>query len=215
MSQQATINILLWLQTFIGFLVSIRAFYLYIKSRNDDLAIVGIAMLTIALASISGLVADNLFARTDGVFGGKLNVLWFEYGGQTISYLFLFLSTLQGSVNYLNRLKRWHLLVTAFLVVLLLLTPVIPPFTGPIPQAVLSFTRSIVCFIIFLRYVTFFFTKATRFSFLMTFAFMLLTFGLAVITVQFFPNGPIIFVYVGYAMRISGLLSLLLAFLLG
>src|SRR6266480_9681 len=140
MSQQVTINLLLWIQTFIGFLVSTRAFYLYIKRRNDDLAIVGIAMITIALASVSGLVANNLFARTDGVFGGKINVLWFEYGGQTISYLFLFLSTLQGSMNYLNRLKRWHLLVTALLVVLLLLTSVIPPFSGPIPQAILSFT---------------------------------------------------------------------------
>src|SRR5947208_11430788 len=116
MSQQDTINVLLWMQIFIGFLVSVRAFYLYIRSRSDDLAIIGIAMLTIAVASVSGLVADNFFARTDGIFGGKINVLWFEYGGQTISYLFLFFSTLQGSMDYLDRLKRWHLLVTVLLV---------------------------------------------------------------------------------------------------
>jgi hypothetical protein len=215
MSQQQIINILLYIQTAIGCLVAIRAFYLYARSRSEDLAIVGIAMITIALASVSGLVADNLFASANSNFGGTFNVLWFEYGGQTISYFFLFLSTLQGSENYLRYLLRWHLVVTVLLIILLLLTPVIPPFSGPISQAILSNSRSIVCFVIFIRYVTIFFTKATRFSFLMALAFMLLTFGIAVITAQFFPNGPIIFIYVGYAMRISGLISLLLAFSLG
>jgi hypothetical protein len=215
MDQQQTINILLCIQTAIGSLVAIRAFYLYARSRSEDLAIVGIAMITIAIASISGLVADNFFARSDTIFGSTINILWFQYGGQTMSYFFLFLSTLQGSGNYLNRLLRWHLLVTGLLIVLLLLTPVVPSFSGPIPQAVLSNSRGLVCFIIFLRYITLFFAKATRFSFLMALAFMLLAFGIVIITAQFFPHGPIIFIYVGYAMRISGLISLLLAFSLG
>ena len=215
MSQQQTINLLLFIQTAIGLLVALRAFYLYARSRNEDLAVVGIAMITIAVASVSGLVADNFFARSYSIFGSRFNILWFQYGAQTISYCFLFLSTLQGSGNYLNRLLRWHLLVTVLLILLLLLTPVIPSFSGPIPQALLSNSRSLICFIIFFRYVTIFFMKSTRFSFLMALAFMLLAFGIVVITAQFFPNGPMIFIYVGYAMRISGLVSLLLAFSLG
>src|SRR5437660_255130 len=104
MSQQQTINLLLFIQTAISLLVAIRAFYLYARSRSEDLAVVGIAMTTIAVASVSGLIADNFFARSDSIFGSTFNILWFQYGAQTISYFFLFLSTLQGSGNYLNRL---------------------------------------------------------------------------------------------------------------
>src|SRR5215469_175781 len=119
MNQHQIINILLFIQTGIGLLVAIRAFYLYAQSRSEDLAIVGIAMITIAFASVSGLIADNIFASANASFGGTFNVLWFQYGGQTVSYFFLFLSTLQGSENYLKYLLRWHLLITALLVVIL------------------------------------------------------------------------------------------------
>ena len=216
MTQQQTINLLLSIQAFIGFLLAIRAFYLYSKTQSDELIILGISMLTIAIASLSGLAADNLFAApSSNVFGGTYNVLWFQYGGQTLSYFFIFLSTLQGPSEYISRLKGWHIAITVLLLVVLLLTPIIPPFSGPIPQALLSVTRSIVCFVIFLRYTTLFFTKETRFSFLMMTAFLLLTFGIAIITAQFFPHGPILLVYVGYALRISGLLVFLSAFFLG
>jgi hypothetical protein len=171
-------------------------------------------MITIAAASVSGLIVQNFFASSTQ-FGGKFNVLWFQYGGQTISYLFIFLSTLQGSDNYLSRLKNWHLVVTALLVLVALATPIIPLFSGPNYQAVLSNTRSLVCFIVFARYSYFFFSKESRFSFLMALAFLLVTFGLIIVTAQFYPNGPIIDVYIGYALRISGMVILFLAFWLG
>lgn len=216
MTQQQTINLLLSIQASIGLIIAVRAFYLYSKTRSDELIILGIAMLTIAVSSLSGLAADNLFATPSShIFGGTYNVLWFQYGGQTLSYFFIFLSTLQGTSEYISRLKGWHIAITALLVVVLLLTPIIPPFSGPIPQALLSVTRSIICFVIFLRYTTLFFTKETHFSFFMMVAFLLLTFGIAIITVQFFPNGPILLVYVGYALRISGLIAFLSAFFLG
>ena len=64
MSQQQTINLLLCIQTFVGLLIAARAFYLYAKNRTDDLFILGTAMITIAAASVSGLIADNLFASS-------------------------------------------------------------------------------------------------------------------------------------------------------
>jgi hypothetical protein len=202
------------IQALISLSIALRAFYLYRKIRNDDLVILGTALITITAASLSALVADNIFASTERAYGGTFNVQWFEYGGQTVGYLFIWLSSLQGPTSYLSRLRRWQIGVTMLLVVVLFLTPIIPPFPSPIPQALLSVTRSIVCFIIFLRYLAIFFKKESRFSFLMALAFLLLTFGIIIITSQFFPNGPIVLVYTGYALRLSGLISFLLAFLL-
>src|SRR5438477_6466687 len=120
MSQQQTINLLLYIQTFISLLIATRAFYLYAKNRTDDLFILGTAMVTIAAASVSGLIADNLFVDNTHHFGGTFNVLWFEYGGQTISYFFIFLSTLQSSDSNPSHLTRWQLIVTALLVLVAL-----------------------------------------------------------------------------------------------
>lgn len=214
MSQQQTVNVLLVIQASIGVLIAIRALYLNTKNRSDELVILGIAMITIAAASVSGLIADNLFPRGNGLFGGTLNVLWFEYGGQTISYLFIFLSTLQGPEQYIRDLKRWQFVVTILFVGLLACTPLFPPL-APNAQAVLSNTRTAICAIVFFRYTYFFFAKETLFSFLMALAFFLLTFGILIITVQFYPHEPLIDIYVGYAMRISGLISLFLAFWIG
>jgi hypothetical protein len=215
MSQQQTINLLLYIQTFVSLLIAARAFYLYARNRSDDLFILGTAMITIAAASVSGLIADNLFVDNTNRFGGTFNVLWFEYGGQTISFFFIFLSTWQNVDSNTNNLKRWQLIVTALLVLVALATPIIPPFSSPHYQAILSNTRSLICFIIFARYSYFFFSKESRFSFLMALAFLLLTFGLIIVTAQFYPNGPIIDIYIGYALRISGLIVLLLAFWIG
>ena len=215
MNQQQTINLLLYIQTFIGLLIAARAYYLYAKNRTDDLFILGTAMITIVAASVSGLIADNLFVNDTNHFGGTFNVLWFEYGGQTISYFFIFLSTFQNLDNNPGQLKRWQLIVTALLVLVALATPIIPPFSSPNYQAILSNTRSLVCFITFARYSYFFFSKESRFSFLMGLAFLLLTFGLIIVTAQFYPSGPIIDIYIGYALRISGLIVLLLAFWIG
>lgn len=215
MSQQQTINILLYLQAFIGLLIAARAFYLYTRNRSDDLFILGIAMTTIAIGSVSGFIADNFFASSTHRFGGIYNVLWFEMGGQTINFFFIFLSTFQNSDGNLSNLKRWQLIVTALLVLVALATPIIPPFPSPNDQAILSNTRSLMCFIIFARYSYFFFSKESRFSFLMALAFFLLTFGIIIVTAQFYPNGPIIDIYIGYALRISGFIILFLAFWIG
>jgi hypothetical protein len=43
----------------------------------------------------------------------------------------------------------------------------------------------------------------------------MLTFGLIIVTAQFYPNGPIIDIYIGYTLRISGLVILFLAFWIG
>jgi hypothetical protein len=214
MSQLQTINLLIFIQTFISLIIGIRAFYLYTKNRSTDLFILGIAMITITATGTSAFIADNFFATTQR-FGGIYNVLWFVYGGDSTSYFFIFLSTLPTSDSRPNHLKRWHLIATALLVLVALATPIIPPFPNPNYQAILNNVRSLVCFITFARYSYFFFNKESRFSFFMALAFFLLTFGYIIVTAQYYPNSPILDVYIGYAFRISGLIVLFLAFWIG
>lgn len=213
MSQQQTINLLICIQTFFSLLIATRAFYLYTKNRSDDLFILGVAMLTISATGITAFIADNFFASPQR-FGGIYNTLWFVYGGDTASYFFIFLSTLQRSDSNPSHLKRWQMFVTALLALVLLATPIIPPFPSPNDQAILNNARSLVCFINFGRYSYFFFKKESRFNFLMTLAFFLLTFGYIIVTAQYY-HSPIIDIYIGYALRISGLIALFLAFWIG
>src|SRR6266581_7351665 len=112
-------DLLLVIQAMITLFISLRAFYLYARTGSDSLFSLGLSMGVIALGGIIGLISDIYL-------NGAFNTFWFRYIGQTVSYLFIFLSTLRGSEQYRRGLKRWHVFVTGLLMVLLLLTPVIP-----------------------------------------------------------------------------------------
>jgi len=73
----------------------------------------------------------------------------------------------------------------------------------------------VVCFVIFWRYVSLFFSKETRFSFLMGFAFFLITWGIVIYSLKFTMPNPLLLDYVGDSVRIAGLAILLAAFFLG
>ena len=201
-------DILITIQAVITLLISLRAFTLFAKTRDDMLFSLGLSMGVIALGGIVGLISDIFLA-------GAFNTFWFRYIGQTVGYLFIFLSSLRGSEHYRRWLKRWHIIATGFLLVLLLLTPVIPTHPSATLQTVMSGSRALVCFIIFFRYVSLFFTKATRFSFLMGFAFFCISWGIIIYTLQFTQPNPLLLNYVGDSVRIVGLAALLAAFFLG
>ncbi len=188
--------------------ISLRAFSLYARTRDDMLFSLGLSMGVIALGGFVGLVSDIFL-------NGAFNTFWFRYIGQTVSYLFIFLSTLRGSERYRRGLKGWHVFATGLLMVLLLLTPVIPTHPSATLQTVMSGSRAVVCFIIFLRYVSIFFTKETRFSFLMGFAFFWITWGIVIYSLKFTMPNPLLLDYVGDSVRIAGLGILLAAFFLG
>lgn len=201
-------DILLVIQATITLFISLRAFSLSVRTKDDTLFSLGLSMGVIALGGMIGLMSDIFLDRA-------FNTFWFRYIGQTVGYLFIFLSTLRGSEHYRRGLKRWHVIATGFLLVLLLLTPVIPAHPNTIVQTALSGSRGLVCFIIFFHYVSIFFSKETRFSFLMCFAFFWITWGIFIYTLQFTEPDPLLLNYVGDSMRIVGLAALLAAFFLG
>ncbi len=201
-------DILLIIQAMITLFISLRAFSLYARTRDDMLFSLGLSMGVIALGGFAGLTSD-IFLH------GAFNTFWFRYIGQTVGYLFIFLSTLRGSERYRRGLKGWHLFATGLLMVLLLLTPVIPTHPSATVQTVLSGSRAVVCFIIFWRYVSIFFSKETRFSFLMGFAFFWITWGIVIYSLKFTMPNPLLLDYVGDSVRIAGLGILLAAFFLG
>jgi hypothetical protein len=201
-------DILLVIQATITLFISLRAFSLSARIRDDTLFSLGLSMGVIALGGMIGLLSDL-------VLDGAFNTFWFRYIGQTVGYLFIFLSTLRGSEHYRRGLKRWHLLTTGLLLVLLLLTPVIPAHPDPLVQTALSGSRGLVCFIIFFHYVSLFCSKETRFGFLMCFAFLWIAWGIVIYTLQFTTPDRLLLNYVGDSIRIVGLATLLAAFFLG
>jgi hypothetical protein len=207
-SKQAT-DLLLAVQTAITLLISLRAFFLYSRSRSDTAFTLGLSMGVIALGGMTGLIGDLLLTSS------AFNTFLFRYIGQTVGYLFIFLGTLRGSERYRRLLKRWHLLATTLLLVLLLLTPLLPStFSLPV-SALLSGSRGLVCLVIFFNYVVIFNTKETRFSFLMSLAFLLITVGITVYTLKFVLPGVLLYDYLGDSVRIMGLMTLLTAFSVG
>jgi hypothetical protein len=201
-------DLLLVIQAAITLFISLRAFSLFARTKDGTLFSLGLSMGVIALGGIVGLISDIFL-------GGAFNTFWFRYVGQTVGYLFIFLSTLRGSERYKQGLKYWHVIATAFLLVLLLLTPTVPAHLNTTVQAVLSGSRAPVCFIIFFHYVSIFISKETRFSFLMCFAFFWITCGIVIYTLKFFMPDPLLLDYVGDSTRIVGLATLLAAFFLG
>jgi hypothetical protein len=201
-------NLIALLLTSIGLFVTIRAFYIFANVQNPRIFILGVSMGVISLTAIADFISSN-FTNI------QLNTDWFLYLGQAISLLFIFLSLIKNDSGYFRRLMSLHILVSALLLGLLLLSPTLPPFPNTLVRAILSGSRSILCLSIFYFYISAFLKKQTRFSLLMGIAFALLGFGYLVIVQQYFvPNGASLD-NVGDIIRMTGLITLLVAVLRG
>jgi hypothetical protein len=189
----------------IALFIAFRAFYLYTKSRSRRLFILGVSMGIISLTAIAGYAGDNITSIS-------LNVDWFNYIGQTVSFIFILLSFFSNSDQYLRNLIRWQITFSAFLLILLFLAPVLPPeFPAPaVTKSILSGSRGFICFIIFLYYAMAFMEKQTRFSLLMGCAFLLLCFGYTVIIPKYITPDDFLD-RSGDIIRICGQVTLLLA----
>jgi hypothetical protein len=209
MNAQTLINMLLVIQLIVTLLIAIQAFYQYFQTKGDVLFSLGLSMSVIALGGITGLLENTLLAAS------PFNSLWFRYIGQTISYLFILLMSLRGSDRFIQRLKWWHIGGTILLFLLLVWTPLIPVSSDPLVLALLSGSRSIVCFALLLNYTAIFMNKRTRFSLLMGLAFLLITCGIWIYTMEFFLPHLLYLDYVGDGIRILGLVILLAALFLG
>ncbi|HLL79053.1 MAG TPA: hypothetical protein VKT25_06110 [Ktedonobacteraceae bacterium] len=169
---------------FVALFIALRAFYLYTRSRSRRIFILSVSMGVVSLTAIAGFAGDN-------VTSVSLNVDWFNYIGQTISFTFILFSFFSSSDSYLRGLMRWQLVVSALLLALMVLAPVLPPeFPAPtFTKTFLSGSRAVICNVIFFFYIAAFWKTETRYSLMMAFAFLLLSYGYLIILPKYFsPN---------------------------
>src|SRR5579884_2841348 len=108
MSPDLIANILSLSLFFVALFISLRAFYVYARSRSGRLFVLALAMAVIALTAVAGFAGDNVTSIS-------LNVDWFNYIGQTVCFLFILLSFFRNSAEYLRSLMRWHIVVSLLL----------------------------------------------------------------------------------------------------
>jgi hypothetical protein len=203
-------DLIIGFQAAITIFISLRAFYLYSKTRSDTLFIVGLSMMVISLGGIAGIIGD--YVITSKAF----NTFWFRYTGQIVSYLFIFFISLPRAERHMRALKWWNIIATVFLLALLVLTPVLPPISNVALTEVLSGARGLVCLAIFFNYYFVIYSlKGTRFSFLMCAAFLLIATGIGVYTLKFSVANPLPYDYAGDSTRAVGLVLMLAAFFAG
>jgi hypothetical protein len=189
--------------------IGVRASALYLQLRSPRLFILGLSMGTIALTA----AADTMSSAITSI---QLNTDWFLYIGQAVALGYLFLSLFCNSDSALRRLLLWQVLSTTPLLLLLLLAPALPPFPSLATQVILSGTRSFICFLIFGRYIyAFIFTKETRFGFMMSIAFLLLSIGYFLILPSILFTHMEILDQMGDIIRIGGLATLLIGYIRG
>ena len=165
-------------------------------------------MSIISLTAAADFASSNIPSIT-------LNTDWFLYIGQAISLLFILLSLVRSSDEYLQGLTIWHLGASGLLLALLLLSPTLPGFPNTAIRAILSSSRCILCFGIFFCYVSAFMKKETRFGLLMSLSFLLLALGYLMIAQQYFTVSQQLFDNAGDIIRLLGLGTLLAAVLAG
>jgi hypothetical protein len=132
-----------------------------------------------------------------------------------VSFLFIWLSFVSSSDEYLRNLMFWHILASILLLGLLLASPLLPAFPNVTVRAVVSGSRSIPCFGIFCCYIITFMRKNVLFSFLMSVAFFLLTIGPWIVIQKYFVANPDLFDTAGDITRLVGLVVLLIAVIIG
>jgi hypothetical protein len=206
LSENLVQNILAVVLCFVALFVSIRAFYIYSENNSPRLFILAVSMGILALTAAADFYSSN-------VANIVLNTDWFLFIGQSVSFLFIFLSFLYNSDGYFRFLMRLQVLLAALLLGLLLLSPTLPGFPQTFLQVVLSGSRGVFCFAIFFFYISAFMAKRTRFSLFMSIAFLLLAFGYLVILQKYFVTDSGVFDSVGDIIRVFGLFALLAAIL--
>lgn len=199
------LNLLLFL-VFLS--MSLRAFYLYSHVLLVRLFVLGLAMGLIALSAGADFVSGSITTV-------YLNTDWFLFIGQTISYIFIYLSIVINAEEHLRILMRWQIAISFALLTLLLLSPILPGFPSLGVRVLLSGSRSVICFLIFFCYAALAISKGTRFSMLMCLGFMLLSFGYLMILPRYFLPHADLINHAADTMRVFGVVSLFGGFALG
>jgi hypothetical protein len=185
-------------------ILAIRAFYVYTLSQSNTLFIIGLAMATIALAIFCGYVKDIQVVTA--------NTKWAWYAGTASGALFLVLNSLVKSTAQLRTLKYWQLIATGLFLIIVIATPTLPAFANPFIPACMNILRSLIYVWGFVRYITLYVTKRTRFTLLMSLGFIAIGLGFGTLTPQIFQPSLAVLVIMASSMRIIGYSTLLTAY---
>jgi hypothetical protein len=199
-------NSLLLLVGIVSLAIAIRAFIAYRSSSNDMIFILGLAMASTALG-IFCAYAGNIHLG-----GIQFNTHWAWYAGTTSGALFLFLSSLVQSMEQLRLLRRWQVIATTLVLLVVILTPVLPAFSSPMIPAILNLVRTTLYVGCCVRYASLYLSKETRFSLFMGLGFLALAVGFGMVTPQILQPDFAILAILGAVVRAAGYTALLAAY---
>ncbi len=192
------------------FFISIRAFYIYFLSKSDILFVLGLSMASISLGTFIGS------SPALHIVSSTWNTEWPRAFGACAGGLFIFLSSLVQSHEQMQRLRRWQVWVAAAFILVILLTPLYPPFTNPWTPAFLYTCRIVIYSSALIRYVTLYQSKSTLFSFIMCISFSLLVIGFILNMPGLFQSTHFaLLTIIGGFIRIFGYCTLLFAYSVG
>jgi hypothetical protein len=206
MSINAIANLISFPVGIVCLILSIRAFYIYSLSRSELLAVLGFAMGSIATGIFVGNVGEA------HLFGITYNTEWARYTGSSSGALFLFLSSLVKSHAQVQKLRRWQVLVAIFFVIVIGLTPILPPFASPWIPFGLNSIRILIYGATFIRYTGLYLSKGTRFSLIISIGFILLVIGFSLNAPGLLAPGFATLTITGAFVRIVGYSTMSLSY---
>ena len=151
----------------VALFIAVRSFDIYARYHQYRLFILGLSMVLVSISAAADYISSYVTAIT-------LQTDWFLYIGQSVGFLFILLSLLRSSDSYLRALMRFYIVVFAFLLILLLLSPVLPDMDMT-TRTLLGFSRFVICMLILIAYFSSYLGKPSRFSLLMSIAFFFFT----------------------------------------
>jgi hypothetical protein len=202
-------NTLLLLVGIVSLIIALRAFAVYMPSRNDMIFILGLAMASTALGIFCAYVGNIHLG------GITFNTQWAWYAGTSSGALFLFLSSLTKSMEQLRVLRRWQVISTALVLLVVILTPVLPAFASPLTPAALNLVRTLLYTGCCLRYAALYLSKETRFSLFMGLGFLALAVGFGMVTPQLLQPDFAVLAILGALVRVAGYTTVLAAYTFG
>src|SRR5690349_77740 len=83
----------------VALFISVRSFDIYARSRQFRVFILGLSMVLVSLSAAADFTSSYIRAI-------PLHTEWFLYIGQAVGFLFILLSLVRSSDNYLRNLMR-------------------------------------------------------------------------------------------------------------
>jgi hypothetical protein len=151
----------------VALFIAVRSFDIYARFHQYRLFILGLSMVLVSISAAADYVSSYVTAI-------NLQTDWFLYIGQSVGFLFILLSLLRNSDSYLRGLMRVNIVVFAFLLILLFLSPILPPMDMS-TRTVVGFSRVVICMLILIAYFSTYLSKPARFSLLMSISFFFFT----------------------------------------